>query len=170
MAPKRTKKQASEPVETPASEEPAEEIPEPPRPARKGRGFTVPTPKAVELPKPVQRTEDDEEFRDGSDGQDEMDQAEDDEYVNSASDGSSAAGRGRRSTRSGSFGSDNSDKDGGREHDRYLPIANVARIIKSVLPDNAKTAKDARDAIQECASEFISFVTSEGWQLLSSVD
>lgn len=48
-----------------------------------------------------------------------------------------------------------------REQDRYLPIANIARIMKKVLPGNAKIAKDAKESIQECVSEFISFITSE---------
>ncbi len=48
-----------------------------------------------------------------------------------------------------------------REQDRYLPVANIARIMKKVLPNNAKIAKDAKEAIQECVSEFISFITSE---------
>ncbi|OLL21676.1 Nuclear transcription factor Y subunit beta [Neolecta irregularis DAH-3] len=44
---------------------------------------------------------------------------------------------------------------------QVLPIANIARIMKSTLPDNAKIAKDAKECIQESVSEFISFVTSE---------
>jgi len=48
-----------------------------------------------------------------------------------------------------------------REQDRYLPIANIARIMKNSLPDNAKIAKDSKDTVQECVSEFISFITSE---------
>ncbi|KAK9759758.1 transcriptional activator hap3 [Basidiobolus ranarum] len=48
-----------------------------------------------------------------------------------------------------------------REQDRLLPIANVARIMKRSLPDNAKIAKEAKETIQECVSEFISFITSE---------
>ncbi|KAG5463749.1 MAG: histone-fold-containing protein [Olpidium bornovanus] len=48
-----------------------------------------------------------------------------------------------------------------KEQDRYLPIANVARIMKRTLPDNTKVAKDAKECVQECVSEFISFVTSE---------
>jgi nuclear transcription Y subunit beta len=44
---------------------------------------------------------------------------------------------------------------------RFLPIANIARIMKKVLPGNAKIAKDAKESIQECVSEFISFITSE---------
>jgi nuclear transcription Y subunit beta len=48
-----------------------------------------------------------------------------------------------------------------KEQDRLLPIANVARIMKCALPDNAKIAKDAKETIQECVSEFVLFVSSE---------
>ncbi|KAL9995832.1 putative transcription factor Hap3/NF-YB family [Helianthus debilis subsp. tardiflorus] len=48
-----------------------------------------------------------------------------------------------------------------REQDRFLPIANISRIMKKALPANGKIAKDAKDTLQECVSEFISFVTSE---------
>lgn len=67
-----------------------------------------------------------------------------------------------------------------REQDRFLPIANIAKIMKRAIPDNGKVysprfpifsvliersafqiAKDARECIQECVSEFISFITSE---------
>lgn len=48
-----------------------------------------------------------------------------------------------------------------REQDRYLPIANISRIMKKGLPANGKIAKDAKEIVQECVSEFISFVTSE---------
>ena len=57
------------------------------------------------------------------------------------------------------------EEDGGesiREQDRYLPIANISRIMKKSLPPNAKIAKDAKETVQECVSEFISFITSEG--------
>ncbi|KAL3814679.1 hypothetical protein ACJIZ3_015947 [Penstemon smallii] len=47
------------------------------------------------------------------------------------------------------------------EQDKLLPIANVGRIMKHILPHNAKISKEAKVTIQECASEFISFVTSE---------
>ena len=33
--------------------------------------------------------------------------------------------------------------------------------MKKVVPDNCKIAKDARECIQECVSEFIGFITSE---------
>ena len=45
--------------------------------------------------------------------------------------------------------------------DRYLPIANIARIMKNTLPENAKVAKDSKEQVQFCVSEFISFITSE---------
>ncbi|CAM8933142.1 unnamed protein product [Rhodiola kirilowii] len=48
-----------------------------------------------------------------------------------------------------------------REQDRFLPIANISRIMKKALPANGKIAKDAKETVQECVSEFISFVTSE---------
>ncbi|QCE07734.1 nuclear transcription factor Y [Vigna unguiculata] len=50
---------------------------------------------------------------------------------------------------------------GAREQDRFLPIANISRIMKKGLPPNGKIAKDAKDTMQECVSEFISFITSE---------
>ncbi|KAG6764880.1 hypothetical protein POTOM_032369 [Populus tomentosa] len=56
-----------------------------------------------------------------------------------------------------------SGDDGGvkLEQDRLLPIANVGRIMKQILPPNAKISKEAKETMQECASEFISFVTGE---------
>ena len=45
--------------------------------------------------------------------------------------------------------------------DRFLPIANISRIMKKALPSNGKIAKDAKETVQECVSEFISFITSE---------
>ncbi|KAI3803967.1 hypothetical protein L1987_32133 [Smallanthus sonchifolius] len=47
------------------------------------------------------------------------------------------------------------------EHDKMLPIANVGRIMKQILPPTAKISKQAKETMQECASEFISFVTGE---------
>ncbi|CAC5418294.1 NFYB [Mytilus coruscus] len=48
-----------------------------------------------------------------------------------------------------------------REQDRFLPIANVSRIMKNSIPKSGKIAKDAKECVQECVSEFISFITSE---------
>ena len=42
-----------------------------------------------------------------------------------------------------------------------LPIANISRIMKRALPENGKIAKNAKECMQECVSELISFVTSE---------
>ncbi|KAL7178141.1 hypothetical protein ACSBR2_031310 [Camellia fascicularis] len=48
-----------------------------------------------------------------------------------------------------------------KEKERLLPIANVGRIMKQILFANAKISKEAKETMQECVSEFISFVTSE---------
>ncbi|XP_043689299.1 nuclear transcription factor Y subunit B-6 [Telopea speciosissima] len=48
-----------------------------------------------------------------------------------------------------------------REQDRFMPIANVIRIMRKVLPNHAKISDDAKETVQECVSEFISFITSE---------
>ena len=37
--------------------------------------------------------------------------------------------------------------DPNREQDRYLPIANIGRIMKDALPNDAKIAKDAREIV-----------------------
>ncbi|XVE96669.1 hypothetical protein REPUB_Repub02eG0242600 [Reevesia pubescens] len=47
------------------------------------------------------------------------------------------------------------------EQERLLPIANVSRIMKKALPANAKISKEAKETVQECVSEFISFITGE---------
>ncbi|AES60017.1 putative transcription factor Hap3/NF-YB family [Medicago truncatula] len=48
-----------------------------------------------------------------------------------------------------------------REQDQYMPIANVIRIMRRILPSHAKISDDAKETIQECVSEYISFITSE---------
>ncbi|KAL4360967.1 hypothetical protein GQ457_04G034290 [Hibiscus cannabinus] len=55
----------------------------------------------------------------------------------------------------------NNNNNNNKEQDRFLPIANVSRILKKVIPSNGKISKDAKETIQECVSEFISFVTGE---------
>ncbi|XP_061338032.1 nuclear transcription factor Y subunit B-4-like [Gastrolobium bilobum] len=47
------------------------------------------------------------------------------------------------------------------EQDRALPIANVGRIMKQILPSSAKISKEGKQVMQECVTEFISFVTGE---------
>jgi len=66
------------------------------------------------------------------------------------------------------------EKNPNADQDRFLPIANIGRIMKDALVDkddaarngiekdkDAKIAKDARETVQECVSDFISFITSE---------
>ncbi|CAN1194001.1 Nuclear transcription factor Y subunit B-9 [Linum perenne] len=48
-----------------------------------------------------------------------------------------------------------------REQDQYMPVANIIRIMRRILPPNAKISDDAKETIQECVSEYISFVTGE---------
>ncbi|CAK7340675.1 unnamed protein product [Dovyalis caffra] len=47
------------------------------------------------------------------------------------------------------------------EQDRLLPIANVGRVMKQQLPPTARISKEAKRRMQECATEFVSFVTGE---------
>ncbi|KAM0789364.1 hypothetical protein ACM66B_000195 [Microbotryomycetes sp. NB124-2] len=58
--------------------------------------------------------------------------------------------------------------DGYKEQDRFLPIANVGRVMKQCLPDSTKVSKDAKEIVQECTSEFISFITSEAAEHVST--
>ena len=46
-----------------------------------------------------------------------------------------------------------------REQDRFLPIYNISKVMKKVVPHSGKVAKEARECVQECVSEFISFIT-----------
>ncbi|KMZ63652.1 Nuclear transcription factor Y subunit B-3 [Zostera marina] len=78
-----------------------------------------------------------------------------------ADEPSSPAGGGVGSPESGGGAGGDLSPRNVREQDRYLPIANISRIMKKALPLNGKIAKDAKETVQECVSEFISFVTSE---------
>ncbi|XP_072968843.1 nuclear transcription factor Y subunit B-4-like isoform X1 [Typha angustifolia] len=62
---------------------------------------------------------------------------------------------------SGDHGGASAGGGGAREQDRFLPIANIGRIMRKAIPENGKIAKDAKESVQECVSEFISFITSE---------
>merc|ERR1712212_256460 len=45
---------------------------------------------------------------------------------------------------------------------RYtFPLNNISKVMKKVVPHSGKVAKEARECVQECVSEFISFITSE---------
>uniref|UniRef100_A0A0D9WHF6 Transcription factor CBF/NF-Y/archaeal histone domain-containing protein n=1 Tax=Leersia perrieri TaxID=77586 RepID=A0A0D9WHF6_9ORYZ len=78
-------------------------------------------------------------------------------------DGPASPGGGGGSHESGSPRGGGGGGGGGgvREQDRFLPIANISRIMKKAIPANGKIAKDAKETVQECVSEFISFITSE---------
>ncbi|KAE8709438.1 Nuclear transcription factor Y subunit B-3 [Hibiscus syriacus] len=65
------------------------------------------------------------------------------------------------SSRVGSPSSGNISDSSSKEQDRFLPIANVSRIMKKSLPANSKISKEAKETVQECVSEFISFITGE---------
>ncbi|GFP85036.1 nuclear transcription factor y subunit b-8, partial [Phtheirospermum japonicum] len=54
-------------------------------------------------------------------------------------------------------GGDQSPHSRVREQDRFLPIANIARIMNKGLPANGKIAKDSKETVQECV-----------WSLLAS--
>ncbi|UJR38529.1 hypothetical protein I4U23_031197 [Adineta vaga] len=111
-----------------------------------------------------QPTKDESHYSDDDDEVDE-DEDEDDRHQ------STYRGRGRPSQQQHLM--DNSYDDGNdhqdlprytgplREQDRFLPIANIAKIMKKGVPEKGKIAKDAKETIQECVSEFISFITSE---------
>lgn len=43
-----------------------------------------------------------------------------------------------------------------------LPINNIVKISKVVLPSDGKISKECKYLIQECVSEFIAFLTSQG--------
>ncbi|KAG8387162.1 hypothetical protein BUALT_Bualt03G0224500 [Buddleja alternifolia] len=55
-----------------------------------------------------------------------------------------------------------------RDTDQYMPLAKVTRIMCSILQAHAKIADDAKEIMQECVSEFISFITSEANQRRSA--
>ncbi|CAL5003796.1 unnamed protein product [Urochloa decumbens] len=74
--------------------------------------------------------------------------------------GAAAAAAGGGCGSSAGYGGGGGDSPA-KEQDRFLPIANVSRIMKRSLPANAKISKEAKETVQECVSEFISFVTGE---------
>ncbi|KAA8917183.1 hypothetical protein TRICI_000663 [Trichomonascus ciferrii] len=51
------------------------------------------------------------------------------------------------------------------ELDLLLPLANVARLMKNAIPENAKVSKEAKECMQECVTEFVAFVTSESAEI-----
>ena len=47
------------------------------------------------------------------------------------------------------------------EQERYLPLANISRIMRDISPSKYKVSREAKESMQESLSEFIAFVTSE---------
>ena len=47
------------------------------------------------------------------------------------------------------------------EQDRFLPLANISRIMRDISPSKYKVSKEAKESMQESLSEFIAFITSE---------
>ncbi|RID51610.1 hypothetical protein BRARA_H02261 [Brassica rapa] len=47
------------------------------------------------------------------------------------------------------------------EQDQYLPIASVTRIMRKILPSEARISEEAKENILICATKYISFVTTE---------
>eukprot|EP01068_Selenidium_serpulae_P012968 Selendium_serpulae@DN5904_c0_g1_i1.p1 len=45
--------------------------------------------------------------------------------------------------------------------EQMLPMANISRIMKRMLPENAKISKDAKVCLHTCVFEFLLFVTAE---------
>jgi nuclear transcription Y subunit beta len=50
---------------------------------------------------------------------------------------------------------------GVRERERFLPVADISRIMRRAIPPNGKIDMEAKEAVQELVSEFIAFLTSE---------
>lgn len=51
------------------------------------------------------------------------------------------------------------------DQERFLPIANINRIMKEALPKDTKISKEARECVQECVTEFIAFITCESCEI-----
>ena len=44
---------------------------------------------------------------------------------------------------------------------RHLPIANVSRVMKTILNRETKISKESKEMVQNCVTDFISFITCE---------
>ncbi|KAH0448798.1 hypothetical protein IEQ34_022598 [Dendrobium chrysotoxum] len=51
------------------------------------------------------------------------------------------------------------DSGDAQEHDRLLLTVGIGRIMRKAFPENVKISREAKDFMQECIIEFISFVT-----------
>nr|UZF96624.1 LEC1 protein [Paeonia ostii] len=48
-----------------------------------------------------------------------------------------------------------------RMKNQNIPIANITRIMQRILPSRTRISFDSKEAVHNCVSEFITFVTSE---------
>ncbi|KAL8032808.1 hypothetical protein ABFX02_13G120900 [Erythranthe guttata] len=48
-----------------------------------------------------------------------------------------------------------------RVTNHYAPLANITRIMRRGLPPNAKIGEESKEIMQDCVTEFISFITDE---------
>ena len=72
-----------------------------------------------------------------------------------------SAGGGSLSGLPGPSASSMASAEGQREQDRYLPLAIVQQMMAQELPPGAKISKNAKETMQEMATEMIKFITSE---------
>ena len=72
-----------------------------------------------------------------------------------------SAGGGSLSGLPGPSASSMASAEGQREQDRYLPLAIVQQLMAQELPPGAKISKNAKETMQEMATEMIKFITSE---------
>lgn len=70
-----------------------------------------------------------------------------------------------------------------QDQDRFLPIgeydnlisrdqnnlANVARIMKRVVPPSGKLSKESKECVQECVTELIQFIVAEASERCTTV-
>ncbi|MQM18624.1 hypothetical protein Taro_051618 [Colocasia esculenta] len=82
------------------------------------------------------------------------DHVHDDIGQSSTLQGGPAAAAAAAATREGGSGSSM------REQDRLMPVANIIRIMRKVLPTHAKLSDEAKGTIQLCVSQFIDHVTA----------
>ena len=90
------------------------------------------------------------------------DDASDEESSGGDFQGSFTSGHGSFTSGSKSMGAKNVT-DYMREQDRFMPIANIAKIMARELAHtgHAKISQDTKTLMQECATEFICFIMSE---------
>ena len=103
-------------------------------------------------------TKDDGPYSDDDELDEEEEDDDDDDHQRRHHQQSTYRGRGRPSQQQHLMDSSYDDPDHHdlprytgplREQDRFLPIANVAKIMKKGVPEKGKIAKDAKETIQE---------------------